>query len=286
MDMNPSGSKIESGTSIKSGFKLKADSEVSSPDFAYISEVLKEKQPVSANVVPVVKSLGKVREISNSGRKHLVLFPKKKLRGFVVIVWSDSNIIAVSRGKDSLFIGKTKEGFKMLDPHFRPVNLKPVEVWGFEGMEKFAASRGYIWGRTLPLLKNAIFVGYGPDTFPGHFPNYDLVGKLKYGFTIFKNIEKPHNMYLQLFFNFGLLALLAFFSLILLYCMNSIKKIGTASDESFEFVMAVGILAGIIGYLAAGVFNDSVVTVAPVFWTLLGMGIAINQNPSNKGTAS
>ena len=32
----------------------------------------------------------------------------------------------------------------------------------------------------------------------------------------------------------------------------------------------------IVGYLAAGMFNDSIVSVAPVFWILLGVGAALN----------
>ena len=30
------------------------------------------------------------------------------------------------------------------------------------------------------------------------------------------------------------------------------------------------------GYATAGMFNDSLVSVAPVFWVILGMGIACN----------
>ena len=35
-------------------------------------------------------------------------------------------------------------------------------------------------------------------------------------------------------------------------------------------------MLAIIGYLGAGFFNDSVVPVAPIFWILLGTGIAVN----------
>ena len=40
--------------------------------------------------------------------------------------------------------------------------------------------------------------------------------------------------------------------------------------------MGAAVMLGIIGYLAAGLFNDSVVHVAPVFWILLGTGVALN----------
>ena len=41
------------------------------------------------------------------------------------------------------------------------------------------------------------------------------------------------------------------------------------------------VFSAIVSYCVAGIFNDSVVPVAPVFWVLLGLGIAMN-----KGTYS
>ena len=41
-------------------------------------------------------------------------------------------------------------------------------------------------------------------------------------------------------------------------------------------IPGTAIFLAIIAYLGTGVFNDSIVSVAPVFWTLLGLGIACN----------
>jgi len=35
-------------------------------------------------------------------------------------------------------------------------------------------------------------------------------------------------------------------------------------------------MAAVAAYLATGFFNDSVISVAPVFWILLGIGISMN----------
>ena len=42
--------------------------------------------------------------------------------------------------------------------------------------------------------------------------------------------------------------------------------------------MAAGICLGIVGYLLMGLLNDSVVAVAPLFWGMLGVGIALNRD--------
>ena len=36
-------------------------------------------------------------------------------------------------------------------------------------------------------------------------------------------------------------------------------------------------MLGIIGYLISGISNDSTITVAPLFWALLGIGFAVNR---------
>ena len=36
-------------------------------------------------------------------------------------------------------------------------------------------------------------------------------------------------------------------------------------------------MLGVIGYLIAGISNDSCVTIAPIFWVLLGIGFAVNR---------
>jgi len=47
-------------------------------------------------------------------------------------------------------------------------------------------------------------------------------------------------------------------------------------------MVGVGIMVAFVGYAISGLFNDSVVSVAPVFWILLGMGISINLKLKNK----
>jgi len=44
-------------------------------------------------------------------------------------------------------------------------DIREVETFGFKGKKSFASGRGYIWSRTIPLLRKALFIGYGSDTF-------------------------------------------------------------------------------------------------------------------------
>ncbi|MGL4789836.1 MAG: hypothetical protein ACRCW1_00385, partial [Anaerotignaceae bacterium] len=40
-----------------------------------------------------------------------------------------------------------------------------VETFGFEGNESFGTNRGYIWSRTIPILKETILIGKGAGTY-------------------------------------------------------------------------------------------------------------------------
>ncbi len=152
-----------------------------------------------------------------------------------------------------------------------------AEHIGFEGREKVGSSRGYIWSRTLPLLKNCLLIGYGPDTFVYNFPQNDYLAKY-YSYTEGFNIvvDKPHNLYLQIFFSNGLVALIMFLGICVLYLVDCVRLYALKREYRSEQIFGVSVMLAVVGYLAAGLFNDSVVSVAPVFWILLGVGYALN----------
>ena len=150
------------------------------------------------------------------------------------------------------------------------------ERWGFKNWERFGSSRGYIWSRTIPMIKDTFILGNGPDTFSLYFPQYDLVGKLKnFGRTTIL-VDKPHNYYLQTAVNTGVLSLIALLTLFGMYIISSLRLYMKADLEDYSTRIGILIFAAVCGYLIAAFFNDSVVSVAPVFWVLLGTGFSIN----------
>ncbi|NLW03217.1 MAG: hypothetical protein GX027_08125, partial [Clostridiaceae bacterium] len=57
-------------------------------------------------------------------------------------------------------------------------NISKPDAIDVRGYEKIGSARIYIWSRAIPLLKNSILTGYGPDTFAIEFPQYDYIGKI------------------------------------------------------------------------------------------------------------
>lgn len=156
------------------------------------------------------------------------------------------------------------------------IELDNPETIGFVGKEKLASSRGYIWSRTLPMLKDCLLLGKGPDTFVFNFPQNDLIGKLYAYDSATEIVDKPHDLYLQIATSNGLIALLAFLGIIIIYIADSIKLYALKTKFTESEIVGISTFLGVIGYLFAGIFNDSLISVAPVFWIVFGVGIAIN----------
>lgn len=193
--------------------------------------------------------------------------------GSVLYMWFDNNARSVLTF--GLFGGKN---IHLVDNKIADrIELENAEHFGFEGKELVGSSRGYIWSRTIPLLKNCILIGYGPDTFAYVFPQRDFLAKYySYAEGFHITVDKPHNLYLQIFISNGLIALVVFLAICLVYLIDCFRLYALRREYRIEQIYGAAVMLAVVGYLTAGMFNDSVVSVAPVFWILLGVGCALN----------
>lgn len=181
-----------------------------------------------------------------------------------------------SQNEKYFMFGQTEEGLTFLDKAGNPVDISvPVDSIGFEGIERLGSNRGYIWSRSLPLVFSNLIIGAGPDCFEFEFPQNDVIGKVQFLNNPYIIIDKPHNMFLQHCINTGTLSCILLIVLFVGYIINTIKSIFN-EDNKYLLALKFAISSAVIAYLAAAMTTDSVVSVAPVFWVLLGMGIGIN----------
>lgn len=153
---------------------------------------------------------------------------------------------------------------------------------GFEGSETFASGRGYIWSRSIPMIMSngiqGIVAGYGPDSFAVAFPQDEVRAKVQNFGNPYIIVDKPHNFYLQTAINTGLISLIVLVVLFVIYVFRTIKSIlRDIVKDKFIVALKFGFLTGIVGYLFAGLTTDSVVSVAPFFWVMLGAGFAVTE---------
>ncbi|WOO35442.1 O-antigen ligase family protein [Anaerocolumna sp. AGMB13020] len=145
----------------------------------------------------------------------------------------------------------------------------------FTGYENYASGRGYIWSRSIPLLKDRIILGEGANSYVFAFPQQDYVNLYNSGFGD-ELLTKPHSFYLQLGIQSGLLALISFLVFYIIYFVWSIRLYKNIVSYTLFTRTGIASFIATIGFMLAGITNDSSMAVSPVFWSLLGIGIACN----------
>lgn len=148
-----------------------------------------------------------------------------------------------------------------------------------KGYERAFSGRVYLWSRSVPLIKNYLIIGSGPDTFALVFPQNDYVTRANQGIDMLMQIiSKPHSYYLQTAIQTGLASLFMLIWFIGRYLYQAVLRLrqskGTKSGdtERKERMYQIAILLSIIGFLIMGITNDSVVVTTPIFWAILGIG--------------
>jgi putative inorganic carbon (HCO3(-)) transporter len=131
--------------------------------------------------------------------------------------------------------------------------------------------RLFIWKKSLPLVPKYFWVGSGPDTFAYVFPN----DQEKKGFFGDMIVDKAHNEYLQMAITLGVPALLTYLYLLFVILRNAFKAVKNVQLDK-EKILLYGLISTIFSYLVQAFFNISTVPVAPIFWAILGMTMAVS----------
>lgn len=163
---------------------------------------------------------------------------------------------------------------KIIDPN------EKVKVLFGEGKEELLTSRIYIWSRAIPKILEKPLFGYGPDTFEIVFPNNDYIGLYKAYNTTNMIVDKPHNTYIQVATNMGILSLISITLLLIVYFKRYIKFLkDKTNSKNGKYYYAM--TSSIISYLIAAIMYDSTVVITPILCIILGIGIRLGIENNN-----
>ena len=154
--------------------------------------------------------------------------------------------------------------------------------------DTFITHRGLIWNYSLPLLKDRIVVGSGADNFVLAFPqewylprNY-IEDERENGYTF---DVKPHSFYLQQWIEHGLIGFAGLMAFIGIYLVRSVRICRRADLKDPMTWIALGCLTAVAAELIAWIANDSFIVASPVFWVVIGIGIAVDRIVASRGAA-
>jgi hypothetical protein len=189
---------------------------------------------------------------------------------------SNSYYIVQAHGR-TFNVWLTIDGFKfqgLKGELYVPSN--PSKLNFLNPYESMFSSRVYVWSRSIPMILDYPIIGAGPDMYTIAFPQDDYAGKLN---TLGINtvVDKPHNMYIQIAVNTGLPSLIAMITLFAMYLYQSFRLYIRRALTTFLDYIGVGMFASVTAYLISGFFNDQIISVAPLFYAMLGLGIVINR---------
>ena len=225
---------------------------------------------------------GKPVAMSPAEKQGSYIIEDERFRDYAMVSYAVENgrcYILINTEVMQWAFAVTEEGLRYYNQLGNLVDLEKIPSIGFEDNINFGSGRGFIWSRTLPMLRDTIFIGHGADTYCLYFPHHDYAGKYSADWEINKIVDKPHNMYMGAAIGTGIISMLALIVLWGIYTVQSFKLYYKTKFDDYDFTVfaGTGIFLGICGFLAAGLVNDSSVSVMPMFYGLLGTGIAINK---------
>lgn len=141
--------------------------------------------------------------------------------------------------------------------------------------------RWKIWKRTFSVIQKHPIIGVGYDNLAYVYPNpYSNVKVEPSGITItdrqpgdrYYLVDNAHNVYLQILVCSGIVGLIPY----LLLCLFIFIK-GCKSNKKILFMF----IAGFVAYSVQAFFNINVITVAPIYYLIMGL-ILIDSNEVDK----
>ena len=130
--------------------------------------------------------------------------------------------------------------------------------------EDAGSGRVQIWKMTLKAIGENPILGTGPENLKEHFIRTDNEYFLAYKSSRGKTVDKAHSEILHIAAVSGIPAAIIF---VLFLATLFLKKRRTI----FKFNSSTIIGMCILVYFMQSLFNISIITVAPLFWVLLGL---------------
>lgn len=129
--------------------------------------------------------------------------------------------------------------------------------------------RIFVWANTISVLGDCLFIGHGPATTLFYLNQNDLPALLNI-FSTYALYNKPHNWYLQMAQDTGVLSALLIIAMLVVFVVCGFRRcFGKYVQWS---AWRTGLWLVIIAYCLTGVMSDSLIYHAPMFWFLLGVG--------------
>jgi len=150
-------------------------------------------------------------------------------------------------------------------------------VSAFDMQGSSLRTRLLIWNSTIDMIKDRPLLGSGLGTFPLHYLDYqaDFLQNNPDYMQFLGKAAEAHNEYLQIWAEMGIIGLLLFLLIIIIFYrtnLNSIKKLKTIKGK----IIIIGLISGVTVTLVHSIFSFPfhIPAVGAAFWFLIGLAVA------------
>ena len=148
---------------------------------------------------------------------------------------------------------------------------------------RFTAERRAVWPYAAALANAEPLTGYGAGSFPLLHAE-DPVYRFKCGLDPSATEEDPKSLYLAGAVQNGYVSLAAMAAVFIFYAVSYIRQLHSEAQPSARRHQKAAIFAALLCLLAAGAVNTPQTGTMPLFYMLIGIGLAADYKDTKGGT--
>lgn len=183
-------------------------------------------------------------------------------------------LVCVSFGACLIFLKYTAiidAGVMWQDSYYRLMSTGPyVESSAEFKISDNIGAYKYLWGRALEIIKLVPIFGVGPDCL--HFTQMANYGETLIG--VQNSFDRVYNDYLQVAATRGIPSLVVYLSMVGYSITSLIRSNKLFTQDKSNWIIPA-VLVSVVTYSVVMVIGVSSITVAPIFWVLLGFGCSV-----------
>lgn len=143
-------------------------------------------------------------------------------------------------------------------------------------------TRLFTWQRSIPVILERPWFGHGPDTGFNALEQVNFEKVVR--FNTIAILDHVHNNYLDIALTQGLIGLAAYLAILFIFMRGLLQTIRAPDTHPKVRIMLCGLFSGFAGCLINDFFTFSTVSVSMTFWSLIGIGYALQSFAKHETT--
>jgi len=134
-------------------------------------------------------------------------------------------------------------------------------------------TRLFTWQHSIPVILERPWFGHGPDTGFNALEQVNFEKVVR--FNTIAILDHVHNNYLDIALTQGLIGLAVYLTILFIFMRGLLHTIRTSDTHPEVRILLCGLFSGFAGCLVNDFFTFSTVSVSMTFWSLIGIGYAL-----------